>query len=262
MHVSLVCKRSCRTRTCSVLHMHLHSFAKSNASETWIISEISEVLCMNVSRHVPHSLCACHVNQNVFHMAWLTSFIRSEHNNLPAQIHYVGTWVHMSPFGMTWTVPSHQIRNSFQMSHALPPSHSHGQVESTCNPHDNRDASHSSPVTQIVQQTVSTHKRAHYPAHLSFASTGEAFPPTHRSWELSRLSLLCFLLLACPPPLRLRGPSDSSAVRRLRSWPFSEGAPSARPRLRSCSLSRLSVCMRHIMLTNSMHRSVHSTRLH
>ncbi len=77
------------------------------------------------------------------------------------------------------------------------------------------------------------------PAHLSFTSTGELFPPTHRSWELSRLSLLCFLLLPCLSPLLLLGASASSPVRLLRAWPFSEGVSSSRARLRSCSLSRL-----------------------
>jgi len=75
----------------------------------------------------------------------------------------------------------------------------------------------------------------HQPAHLSFTSTGEALPPTQRSWELSRLSFLCFLT-AGSLLLRLLGGSGCSAVRRLRLWPFSEGVLSSRPRLISCSL--------------------------
>ena len=52
----------------------------------------------------------------------------------------------------------------------------------------------------------------HHPAHLSFTSTGAPLPPTHRSWELSRLSSWCFLLLPCLSPLLLLGASASSPV--------------------------------------------------
>jgi len=75
----------------------------------------------------------------------------------------------------------------------------------------------------------------HQPAHLSFTSTGEALPPTQRSWELSRLSFLCFFT-AGSLLLRLLGGSGCSAVRRLRLWSFSKGVLSSRPRLLSCSL--------------------------